>query len=223
MEIQQQSLRVETPPNLDRIFNLETFRYNDMKLLFKQIFGQLDALGLNADKVNEKLANLKNLPTIEEIRDLERRLKLAEKSIGEQAKSVGLAHERCAGFEASFNQYYEWKGETTERIEQIEKDIEELKARPIAVEAAPVEVSNFDLSDLWNSESWKKLLERMNAVETRNIEQDDRLTDNELRIQALEKAINDPLARIQALEARVDAIVLEMNNKVNVRDHFADL
>ena len=84
-------------------------------------------------------------------------------------------------------------------------------------------VQQFDLADLWNSDHWKALLARIDGVSMRNIEQDDRLTDNELRLQALEKALNDPLARVQALETRVDAIVVEMNTKVNTRDHFADL
>ena len=35
METQQSTLRIETPPNLDRIFNLDCFRYSDMKALFK--------------------------------------------------------------------------------------------------------------------------------------------------------------------------------------------
>jgi hypothetical protein len=37
-------------------------------------------------------------------------------------------------------------------------------------------------------------------VEKRNIEQDERLTNNELRIEKLEKMIDDPLNRIKDLE-----------------------
>ena len=46
----------------------------------------------------------------------------------------------------------------------------------------------------------------MAAVEKRNFEQDDRLTDNELRIEKLEKMISDPMERIMALERRCDNI-----------------
>jgi hypothetical protein len=46
----------------------------------------------------------------------------------------------------------------------------------------------------------------MKAVEKRNLEQDDRLTDNELRIEKLEKMISDPMERIMALERRCDNI-----------------
>jgi hypothetical protein len=37
-------------------------------------------------------------------------------------------------------------------------------------------------------------------VEKRNLEQDERLTNNELRIEKLEKMIDDPLNRIKDLE-----------------------
>ena len=39
------SLRIETPSNLDSIFSLECFKYLEMKALFKQIFGHLNVLG----------------------------------------------------------------------------------------------------------------------------------------------------------------------------------
>ena len=44
------------------------------------------------------------------------------------------------------------------------------------------------------------LLKRIEDQERRNIEQDDRLTDDALRIEKLEKMISDPLERIMALE-----------------------
>jgi len=53
-------------------------------------------------------------------------------------------------------------------------------------------------------------------VEKRNLEQDDRLTNNELRIEELEKKIMDPMERIMALEERVNQLYLELQNKVNV-------
>ena len=36
-------------------------------------------------------------------------------------------------------------------------------------------------------------MKRISLIEKRNIEQDDRLTNNELRIEKLEKMISDPL------------------------------
>lgn len=63
----------------------------------------------------------------------------------------------------------------------------------------------------------------MKAVEKRNLEQDERLTDNELRIEKLEKMISDPLERIMALERRCDNIQVDLNNKVSVSDLYNEL
>ena len=63
----------------------------------------------------------------------------------------------------------------------------------------------------------------MEAVEKRNIEQDERLTDNELRIEKLEKMISDPMERIMALERRCDNIQVDLNNKVNLSDLYNEL
>ena len=113
------------------------------------------------------MASLKGLPSAEEVKDLKRRLEIAEKTLIDQGKNIGLAHDKCAGFESQFVAVKEWEGLTTDRLEQIEKDIEELKARPIAVEAPKIEipvpapVKEFDLADLWKSDKWKDLLERI--------------------------------------------------------------
>jgi hypothetical protein len=61
------------------------------------------------------------------------------------------------------------------------------------------------------------------AVEKRNIEQDDRLTNNELRIGKLEKLIADPMERIMALERRCDNMQVDINNKVSVSDLYNEL
>lgn len=63
----------------------------------------------------------------------------------------------------------------------------------------------------------------MKAVEKRNIEQDDRLTNNELRIGKLEKLIADPMERIMALERRCDNMQVDINNKVSVSDLYNEL
>lgn len=101
-------------------------------------------------------------------------------------------------------------------------DIEELKAK-LADFSGNMGGGDFNLGDIWLSEQWKSLMQRMRAVETRNIEQDERLTDNELRLERLEKMINEPLERIKALEERSDALWNELNNKVSVRDLYNEL
>jgi len=65
-------------------------------------------------------------------------------------------------------------------------------------------------------EDLASLIERLIKTEIRNGEQDERLTNNELRISKLEQMISDPMARIEALEARCGNLQFELNNKVNV-------
>ena len=64
--------------------------------------------------------------------------------------------------------------------------------RPVASGGGEV-----DYSILCMKEEYLALQKQVTAVEKRNIEQDDRLTNNELRIEKLEQQINDPLTRIQ--------------------------
>lgn len=66
-------------------------------------------------------------------------------------------------------------------------------------------------------------MKRMKLVEKRNLEQDERLTDNELRIEKLERMISDPLERIMALERRSDNMQADINNKVSVSDLYNEL
>ena len=64
--------------------------------------------------------------------------------------------------------------------------------RPVATGSGEI-----DYSILCMKEEYLALMKQVTAVEKRNIEQDDRLTNNELRIEKLEQQINDPLTRIQ--------------------------
>ena len=102
------------------------------------------------------------------------------------------------------------------RITAAEEEIELLKNRPIGG-------GDVDLSGLATSQSLFDLLDRVKLVEKRNIEQDDRLTNNELRIEKLEKLISDPMERIMALERRCDNIQVDLNNKVSVSDLYNEL
>jgi hypothetical protein len=96
--------------------------------------------------------------------------------------------------------------------------VKELQDRPIAENGPTV-----DYSKICMKEDFEELSERVRLVEKRNIEQDDRLTNNELRIEKLEKMINDPLERIQALENMVQNIHLELNNRVTVQDLYNEM
>lgn len=71
-------LKVETPKNLDSIFNLDAFKYNEMKALFKNIYGILEKFGARFDQL-EKF--LDDIPHFDEalMKDLEKRMTEAER------------------------------------------------------------------------------------------------------------------------------------------------
>ena len=67
-----QSFKVETPKNIDSIFSLDCFKFNEMKGLFKIIFEHLTKLGL---KVEEMDTAVKGIP---DFKSLLQRLDKAE-------------------------------------------------------------------------------------------------------------------------------------------------
>jgi hypothetical protein len=67
------------------------------------------------------------------------------------------------------------------------------------------------------------LTKRMKSVEKRSLEQDERLANDGIRLEKLEKKINDPMSYINELIIKMDKISLEMQNKVSVRDLYDEL
>lgn len=80
-----------------------------------------------------------------------------------------------------------------------------------------------DMSLFAGRNELESLLVRMLLVEKRNIEQDDRLTNNEYRISELERRLSDPMDRIQKLEERVDQMSIVLNNKVDIQLMYNEL
>jgi hypothetical protein len=97
-----------------------------------------------------------------------------------------------SAFEINFNGKFDGHDA---RIQKLEEDVAMLINRPVAVSSEKIDYSLLCMKSEYND-----LVERLMLTEKRNIEQDDRLTNNELRIEKLEKMINDPLDRIMALE-----------------------
>jgi ABC-type polysaccharide/polyol phosphate transport system ATPase subunit len=52
------TFKVETPKNLDSIFSLECFKYNEMKGVFKNIYEYLTMFGLKIDEMDSKFAGI---------------------------------------------------------------------------------------------------------------------------------------------------------------------
>ena len=48
------NFKVETPKNLDSIFSLDCFKYNEMKGLFKDIYAYLMKFGMRMDDLYSK-------------------------------------------------------------------------------------------------------------------------------------------------------------------------
>ena len=107
------------------------------------------------------------------------------------------------------------------RIVKLEEDVKVLLERPVAVVSDNQPAIDYSL--LCMKTEYNDLVGRMKLVEKRNLEQDDRLTNNELRIEKLEKMINDPLERIMALEQAMSNVHMELNNRVTVQDLYNEM
>jgi hypothetical protein len=76
------SLKVETPKNLDGIFSLDCFKFNEMNGIFHNIYEYLAIFG-NTLELHEQRFN--NIPDFSK---LERRIKDVEKSLFDTNKKV---------------------------------------------------------------------------------------------------------------------------------------
>ncbi len=52
------SIKVETPGNLDSIFSLECFKYNEMKGLFRNIYDYLTQFGIKFKEVEDLITGI---------------------------------------------------------------------------------------------------------------------------------------------------------------------
>lgn len=70
---QIQSVKVETPKNIDAIFNLDCFKFNEMKGLFKNIYEYLQKFGAQMDEINKRLNDVPDFTAIQtRLKDLEK-------------------------------------------------------------------------------------------------------------------------------------------------------
>lgn len=213
------SLKIETPKNLDAIFSLDCFRYNEMKGLFRHIYDYLTRVGLKLGDIDARLNSIPNFDAVTKaIRDLEKRVAELDRRTRKNEESiVDTKLELQTKIDNNFENLRARDADLETRIAICEEEIELLKARPVSTGG------DIDYSKLASNEALLDLLERVKEVEKRNHEQDVRLTDNELRIEKLERLISDPLERIMALERRCDNMQVDLNNKVSVSDLYNEL
>ena len=69
---QQVNFKVETPKNLDTIFSLDCFHFNDMKGVFKNIYEILKTFGVKLDELDRKLQSIPDFDSLTKaIQDLD--------------------------------------------------------------------------------------------------------------------------------------------------------
>lgn len=84
------SLRIETPSNLDSIFSLECFKYLEMKALFKQIFGHLNVLG---NATANLAGRMEQMPNPDDIALIYKRLDGLDKMTSGHEKALSVNEE----------------------------------------------------------------------------------------------------------------------------------
>jgi predicted nucleic acid-binding Zn-ribbon protein len=174
-------------------------------------------VGVKLGDIDNKLASIPDFDSITNmLKDFDRRLKDLEKRTSKNESSIVDHSNTLLKSVEDIQALYLKDSDLESRITAAEEEIELLKNRPIGG-------GDVDLSGLATRQSLFDLLDRVKLVEKRNIEQDDRLTNNELRIEKLEKLISDPMERIMALERRCDNIQVDLNNKVSVSDLYNEL
>ena len=109
-ELEQGSLRIATPENLDKIFSLECFKYLEMKALFKTLFEHMNKIGLAVDRTN---ARLNGVPDPNDIANIMQRLAKNEADIVVLGKDSAEAKQH--------------RDKLSNRISDLEAMLEELK------------------------------------------------------------------------------------------------
>lgn len=56
--------KIETPKNLDSIFSLDCFKYNDMKDVFKDIYSILKTFGIKLEQIDKKLGSIPDFDSL---------------------------------------------------------------------------------------------------------------------------------------------------------------
>ena len=65
------SITIETPTNIDAIFSLDGFRYNDLKNILKDIFANLSKLGSKVNELDDKFNTIPDFTELtKQVKDL---------------------------------------------------------------------------------------------------------------------------------------------------------
>lgn len=162
-------IRVETPKNLDQIFSLECFKFNEMKGLFRTIFEYLQQFEGQIDMMDNRLNNIK-IPDfsklMKQIQDLDMKVFEADKArrqLSDEFEQFKL--QATEKFDEIHSHFTMEDDSLDTRITKLEEEVEELKKRPVATSD-----NNLDFSQFCTNDEFLNLMERVSAVEKRNLE-----------------------------------------------------
>jgi predicted nucleic acid-binding Zn-ribbon protein len=145
------SFKIETPKNLDNIFSLECFKYNEMKGLFKEIYEYLTRVGLKIGDIDKKLSSIPNFDDLtKSIKDLEKRIaELATRTRNNEAAINDTKLDLQSKIDTNFEHLNTRDGDLETRIAILEEEVEALKNRPVGT--GSIEVEKIDYSKLASS------------------------------------------------------------------------
>jgi predicted RNase H-like nuclease (RuvC/YqgF family) len=159
------TITVETPKNLESIFSLDCFKFNDMKDLLKNIYAYLHKFGYKLNELDAKFATIPNFDGLTNaIKDLEKRATENDK-YNKNFKET-YEQDKIESYQRVDNLRLEIDGRymtLEERVTLLEQELDLLKKRPISE-------GNVDLSGCVSMEDFHDLLERLKLTEKRNIE-----------------------------------------------------
>jgi len=145
------SLKVETPKNLDGIFSLDCFKFNEMNGIFHNIYQYLSIFGSTLELHQQRMDN------IPDFSKLERRIKDTEKTIHDTNKKVSSNYDDLLEKIKAMDGRVETLETIT--IKELETsinavlsdhtmEIDALKNRPVANGEGPaIDMSQFCTSD----------------------------------------------------------------------------
>ena len=129
-------IKIETPHNLDEIFSLEAFKFNDMKKLFHLVFGHLQEITHNVNELDNMCRSIPDMTILNStIKDLNNRAFETEKlnarlkdRVEQNTNMLTSTAEKLANLNEENHRDH---GDLLSRLAVLEREVEDLKLRPV--------------------------------------------------------------------------------------------
>jgi len=195
-------------PDLNTIFSLDCFHFNDLKKVLAVVIDNLGDLQDKYNTMNIKIGSL-DIPDVSLIMT---KISALEKGQFECERGRRGILDNLESFKmnmttsldditSQITALTESDESLDARVTALEQDVENLKNRPMAKAGG-----DLDISMLAGRDEFESLRVRVASTEKRNLEQDERLTNYEIRISKLEEMISQPMDRIIKLEQTVESL-----------------